>query len=82
MVSPYFRQDEKIVRFVLTEPPDRVSYRMLNPTDQELEKIRDMGIQAGILKSRVEMRDLVDRSFVPADIKAADLDLEEAGKRN
>ena len=29
--SPYFRQDEKLVRYVLTQPPDRVSYRMLTP---------------------------------------------------
>ncbi len=27
LVSPYFRQDEKLVRYVLTQPPDRVSYR-------------------------------------------------------
>src|SRR5688500_8394713 len=27
VVSPFFRQDEKLVRYVLTQPPDRVSYR-------------------------------------------------------
>jgi NitT/TauT family transport system substrate-binding protein len=80
VVSPYFRQDEKLVRFVLTEPPDRVSYRMLDPTDEEMEQIRDMGIKAGILTTKIEMKDLLDRSFIPADIQAADIDMENAGK--
>jgi NitT/TauT family transport system substrate-binding protein len=82
VVSPYFRQDEKLVRYVLTEPPDRVSYRMLNPTDEEMEKIRDMGIKAGILTKKIEMKDLLDRSFIPADIKPADIDMATAGQPN
>ena len=71
LVTPYFRQDEKVLRYVLTQPPDRVSYRMLTPTDEELGEIRDMALKAGILNRRVEMRDLLDRSFIPADIKPA-----------
>lgn len=82
VVSPYFRQDEKLVRYVLTEPPDRVSYRMLNPSDQEMEQIRDMGIKAGILTTKVEMKDLLDRSFIPTDIKPADIDMTTAGQQN
>ncbi len=82
VVSPYFRQDEKVVRYVLTQPPDRVSYRMLNPSDAEMEKIRDMGIQAGILKARTPISDLVDRSFIPSDIKPADIDVRSAGGQN
>ena len=31
LVAPYFRQDESLIRYVLTQPPDRVSYRMLTP---------------------------------------------------
>jgi NitT/TauT family transport system substrate-binding protein len=82
VVSPYFRQDEKVVRFVLTKPPDRVSYRMLNPSDAEMEKIRDMGIEAGILTVRTPMSELLDRSFIPSDIKAADIDMTLAGQSN
>jgi NitT/TauT family transport system substrate-binding protein len=80
VVSPYFRQDEKLVRYVLTRPPDRVSYRMLNPTDAEMEEIRDMGIKAGILSEKIPIHDLIDRSFIPADIKAADVDMATAGQ--
>jgi NitT/TauT family transport system substrate-binding protein len=76
IAAPYFRQDEQLVRFVLTQPPDRVSYRMLTPTDEDLGQIRDMGLKAGILEKRIEMKDLVDRSFIPTDIKAANIDAE------
>jgi NitT/TauT family transport system substrate-binding protein len=75
VASPYFRQDERLVRYVLTEPPDRVSYRMLNPSDEEMNRIRDMAIQTGVLTERIEMRDLLDRSFIPADIKPAQINV-------
>jgi NitT/TauT family transport system substrate-binding protein len=48
-VSPYFRQDEKLLAYVLTQPPDRVTYRNLNPTDAELQRIMDMGADLGPL---------------------------------
>lgn len=76
LVSPYFRQDEKLVRYVLTQPPDRVSYRMLTPTDEEMNRIRDMALKAGILEKSVDMKDLLDRSFIPEDIKPANISLE------
>jgi NitT/TauT family transport system substrate-binding protein len=74
VASPYFRQDEALVRFVLTQPPDRVSYRMLTPTDEDLEKIMNMGLKAGILEKQIEMKDLVDRAFIPTDIKPANIE--------
>ena len=75
MVSPYFRQDEKLVRYVLTRPPDRVSYRMLTPGDEEMQKIADMALEAGILERRLDIHDLVDRDFIPEDIQAAKIDV-------
>jgi NitT/TauT family transport system substrate-binding protein len=65
LVAPYFRQDERVVRFVLTRPPDRVSYRQLNPSDDELNAIQDMAVAAGILGRRVPLDDLLDRSSRP-----------------
>jgi NitT/TauT family transport system substrate-binding protein len=73
LVAPYFRQDETLLRHVLTQPPDRVSYRMLEPGDAELQRIADMGVEAGILERRLDVRELVDRRFIPADIKPADI---------
>lgn len=75
LVSPYFRQDEKLLRYVLTQPPDRVTYRNLNPTDEEMTKILDMGISLGFLKARLSMNELMDRSFFPEHINPAQIDL-------
>jgi NitT/TauT family transport system substrate-binding protein len=75
LVAPYFRQDEKLLRFVLTQPPDRVSYRMLTPGDEEMQRIADMALEAGILERHLDVRGLVDREFIPADIVAAHIDM-------
>lgn len=74
IAAPYFRQDEKLIRFVLTQPPDRVSYRMLTPTDEDLQQIHDLALKVGILDKPIRMSDLIDRQFIPQDIKAADID--------
>ena len=76
LVSPYFRQDEKLLRYVLTQPPDRVSYRMLTPADDEMQRIADMALEAGILDRRLDIRDLVDRQFIPTDIRPAAIALQ------
>ena len=70
-----FRQDESLIRYVLTQPPDRVSYRMLTPQDDEMQRIADMALEAGILERRLDVRGLVDRQFIPADITPARIDM-------
>jgi NitT/TauT family transport system substrate-binding protein len=77
VASPYFRQKQKLLRYVLTMPPDRVSYRMLTPTDAELQKIHDMALKTGILRKPIEMKDLIDRSFIPKKIEAAKIKVAE-----
>ena len=71
LVAPYFRQDEKVIRHVLTQPPNRVSYRMLTPTDKELSEIHDMAREAGLLERNISMSEMLDRSFIPKDIEPA-----------
>ena len=78
LVSPYFRQDESLIRYVLTQPPDRVSYRMLTPGDDEMQRIADMALEAGILERRLDVHGLVDRQFIPSDITAARIDMPAA----
>jgi NitT/TauT family transport system substrate-binding protein len=73
VAAPYFRQNEKLLRFVLTQPPDRVSYRMLAPSDDDLQAIEDMGLKMGLLTRPTQIRDLLDRSFIPASIQPAAL---------
>lgn len=73
VAAPFFRQDERVVRHVLTQPPDRVSYRMLTPSDEELQKIHDMAVKNKLLDKPVSMAELIDRRFIPTDIKPAQI---------
>lgn len=75
VAAPYFRQDEKVVRYVLTQPADRVSYRMLTPQDDEIQKIEDMAIKAGILSKPIPIAELVNRSFIPKTIESAQIEV-------
>jgi NitT/TauT family transport system substrate-binding protein len=74
LASPYFRQDEKVLNYVLTADPHRVSYVRLTPTDDDLQQIQDMGLKMGLLKKRIPMRELIDRDFVPQSITPALID--------
>jgi NitT/TauT family transport system substrate-binding protein len=71
VAAPYFRQDQKLLEFVLTQPPDRVSYRHLTPTDEDLRAIMKYALKAGILRKEIDLHDLVDRRFIPNDIEPA-----------
>ena len=50
LVAPYYRQDEKVLNYVLTSQPRRVSYVQLTPTEQDFRVIQNMGIKMGLLK--------------------------------
>ena len=56
-----------------SKPEDRVSYSMLTPTDEDLQKIEDMALQMGIMKKPVKMSDLIDREFIPKTIEPAEI---------
>ena len=71
LVSPYYRQDEKVLNYVLTADPHRVSYLKLTPTDEDLQQIEDMGLKMGLLTKRIPMSELIDRDFVPKVITPA-----------
>lgn len=74
LVSTYYRQDEKVLNYVLTADPHRVSYVKLTPTDDDLQQIQDMGLKMGLLTKRIPMKDLIDRDFVPETIRPAPID--------
>jgi len=69
----YYNQDEKLLEFVLTKPKDRVSYSMLTPTDEDLQKIADAALDQKVLTKPCKVSDLVDREFIPKDIRPADI---------
>ena len=66
------------MRHVLTQPPDRVSYRMLTPGDDEMQRMADMAYEAKILDTKLDVRGLVDRQFIPKDIEAARIEMPPA----
>lgn len=74
LVSPYFRQDEKVLHYVLTADPKRVSYVNLTPTDTDLDMIQEMGLNMGLLTRDIPMSELIDRRFVPEVITPAAID--------
>jgi NitT/TauT family transport system substrate-binding protein len=60
----YFNQDPAVLKFVMENPADRVTYgdlRMLRPEFDELMKL---SIEAGTLKKPVAYESYVDESFV------------------
>lgn len=75
LVAPYYRQDEKVLNYVLTSQPRRVSYVQLTPTEEDFQKIQDMGIKMGVLKRRTPLNELIDKDFIPKDIEPAAIDV-------
>ncbi len=60
----FFNQDPNIIRFVMQNPSDRVTYgdlRMLRP---EFDELMQLSVQAGTLKRPVRYEQYVDESFV------------------
>src|SRR4249920_487009 len=74
LAAPYYRQDEKILNYVLTADPHRVSYVKLTPTDEDLKQIQDMGLKMGLLTKAIPMKELIDRDFVPQVIVPSPID--------
>ncbi len=79
VASPYYKQDEKLIKFVLNDP-GRVSYRQLTPGDDEMMKIVEMAVKAKIISKPIPVAQFLDRQFVPKDIKEATVDMADAGK--
>ena len=52
---------------------------MLTPSDEDLQKIGDMAVRMKVLSKPIVVHELIDREFVPSDIKPADIDVTKAG---
>jgi NitT/TauT family transport system substrate-binding protein len=61
----YYNQDPRLLRFVLSKPPDRVKYTNLALHRKDFEEIEALGVEAGILKGTAHFDDYADPSFVP-----------------
>ncbi|RZL37865.1 MAG: ABC transporter substrate-binding protein [Rubrivivax sp.] len=62
----FFNQDPAILRFVMENPTDRVTYGDLRMIRAEFEELMQLSLQAGTLKAPVPYEKYVDESFVKA----------------
>ncbi len=59
----YYNQNPRLLRFVLSKPPDRVTYSRLAPLRPEFEEIERLAKEIGILEGRVPFEEYVDDTF-------------------
>ena len=62
----YFNQDPEILRFVMSEPPDRVTYGDLRMIPREFDELMQLSVAAGTLPHPVPYANYVDESFARA----------------
>ncbi len=62
----YYNQDPRLLEFVLSKPPDRVTYNNLSLQRANFEEIEKLGIQSGILDGTASFDDYVDSRFSEA----------------
>jgi len=67
----YFNQDPAILRFVMQNPSDRVTYGDLRMIRAEFDELMQLSLEAGTLKAPVAYEKYVDDSFVKAAKPAA-----------
>lgn len=60
----FFNQDPKVIKFVMENPADRVTYGDLRMIRSEFDDLMKLSIEAGTLKRPVAYEQYVDESFV------------------
>jgi len=63
----YYHQEPRLLRFVLSKPPDRVKYTNLSLLRKDFEEIEALGVESGALKGTAHFEDYADPSFVEDD---------------
>src|SRR5439155_23715289 len=59
----FFNQDPNIIKFVMENPADRVTYGDLSMVRAEFDELMQLSIEAGTLKRPVAYEKYVDESF-------------------
>jgi NitT/TauT family transport system substrate-binding protein len=62
----FFNQDPNIIKFVMENPTDRVTYGDLTMIRAEFEELMQLSVEAGTLKRPVPYEKYVDESFAKA----------------
>ena len=67
----YFNQDPNIIKFVMENPTDRVTYGDLRMIRSEFEELMQLSIEAGTIKHPIAYETYMDESFAKAAQPAA-----------
>lgn len=62
----YFNQDPNIIRFVMENPVDRVTYGDLRMIRAEFDELMQLSVEAGTIKAPVAYEKYMDESFAKA----------------
>ena len=68
--ASYFNQDPNVLRFVMENPSDRVTYGDLRMIRAEFDELMQLSIAAGTIAQPIALENYLDESFV-RDAKAA-----------
>jgi NitT/TauT family transport system substrate-binding protein len=63
VANVYYNQNPKLLGYVLSHPPDRVTYSNLRLAQAEFEQIEKLAREAGILSGPVDFSEYADTSF-------------------
>ena len=63
VASQYYNQDPRLLRFVLSKPPDRVTYKNLRLARKEFDYIAQLALEAGILTGPIGYEEYADPRF-------------------
>ena len=66
VATRYYNQTLRLLAFVLSRPPDRVTYTQLAPLRKDFEEIEKLGLQAVTLAGPAHFEDYVDDFFAAA----------------
>ena len=59
----YYNQKPALLRWALTKPLDRVVYSQLAPRKADFDLVRDLMIETGVLKTKIEFSEYTDTRF-------------------
>ena len=59
----YYHQKPALLRWALTKPLDRVVYSQLAPRKADFDLVRDLMIETGVLKKKIEFSEYTDTRF-------------------
>jgi NitT/TauT family transport system substrate-binding protein len=63
VATQYYNQDPRLLRFVLSKPPDRVRYSSLRLARGDFQQIADMALEAGVLTRPMPFEEYADARF-------------------